>query len=108
MLKGMSLSPIWEKIIENEEDAKKIEESFKRMDEYTKDFQVQPSKNLWACSCHLSQLEIILRIERNTSELSSAVTVRYFGELISKSELTTNPAIASGGLASCAQSSIQC
>ncbi|KAF8705640.1 hypothetical protein AX14_013866 [Amanita brunnescens Koide BX004] len=58
MLKGMSSSPIWEKIIENEEDAKKIEESFKRMDEYTKDFQ----------------LEIILRIERNTSELSNAVT----------------------------------
>jgi hypothetical protein len=50
MLKGMSSSPIWEKIIENEEDAKKIEESFKRMDEYTKDFQVlRPSKNLWAC-----------------------------------------------------------
>ncbi|KAF8694677.1 hypothetical protein AX14_001956 [Amanita brunnescens Koide BX004] len=58
MLKGMSSSPIWEKIIENEEDAKKIEESFKRIDEYTKDFQ----------------LEIILRIERNTSELSNAVT----------------------------------
>jgi hypothetical protein len=31
---------MWEKIIENEEDAKKIEESFKLMDEYTKDFQV--------------------------------------------------------------------
>jgi hypothetical protein len=40
MLKGMSSSHIWEKIIENEEDAKKIEGSFKRMDEYTKDFQV--------------------------------------------------------------------
>ncbi|KAF8679010.1 hypothetical protein AX14_004584 [Amanita brunnescens Koide BX004] len=65
MLKGMSLSPIWEKIIENEEDAKKIEESFKRMDEYTKDFQ----------------LEIILRIERNTSELSSAVTQLHLGGL---------------------------
>ncbi|KAF8666922.1 hypothetical protein AX14_006417 [Amanita brunnescens Koide BX004] len=58
MLKGMSSSPIWEKIIENEEDAKNIEESFTRMDEYTKDFQ----------------LEIILRIERNTSELSNGVT----------------------------------
>ena len=31
---------MWEKIIENEEDAKKIEASFKRMDEYTKNFQV--------------------------------------------------------------------
>ena len=40
MLKGMSSSRLWEKIIENEEDSKKIEGSFKRMDEYTKDFQV--------------------------------------------------------------------
>ena len=38
---------MWEKIIENEEDAKKIEASFKRMDEYTKNFQVSwPSKDL--------------------------------------------------------------
>jgi hypothetical protein len=27
--------------LENEEDAKKIEESFKRMDEHTKNFQVR-------------------------------------------------------------------
>jgi hypothetical protein len=40
MLNGMSSSLVWEKIIENEEDAKKIEGSFKRMDEYTKNFQV--------------------------------------------------------------------
>ena len=40
MLKGMSSSPVWEKIIENKEDAKEIEESFRRMDEHTKDFQV--------------------------------------------------------------------
>jgi hypothetical protein len=40
MLNGLSSSPVWERIIENEEDAKKIEESFKRMDEHTKDFQV--------------------------------------------------------------------
>jgi hypothetical protein len=40
MLKEMSLSRIWEKIIENEEDAQKIEGSFKRMDKCTKDFQV--------------------------------------------------------------------
>ena len=40
MLKGMSSSPVWEKIIENEADAKKIEGSFKRLDEHTKDFQV--------------------------------------------------------------------
>jgi len=37
----MSSSNIWEKILENEEDAKKIEESFKRMDEHTKNFQVR-------------------------------------------------------------------
>ncbi|KAF8702631.1 hypothetical protein AX14_014390 [Amanita brunnescens Koide BX004] len=58
ILKGLSLSRIWEKIIENEEDAKKIEGSFKRIDEYTKDFQ----------------LEIILKIERNISDLSNALT----------------------------------
>ena len=47
-LKELSLSRIWEKIIENEEDAKKIEASLKCIDEYTKDFQVlQPSKDLW-------------------------------------------------------------
>lgn len=40
MLKGMSSSDIWEKILENEEDAKKVEESFKRMDEHTKNFHV--------------------------------------------------------------------
>jgi hypothetical protein len=37
----MSSSNIWEKILENEEDAKKIEESFKCMDEHTKNFQVR-------------------------------------------------------------------
>src|SRR5258707_15878511 len=41
MLKGMSSSPIWEKIIENEQNAEKIEGSFKRLDEHTKDFQVR-------------------------------------------------------------------
>jgi hypothetical protein len=41
MLKEMSSSNIWEKILENEEDANKIEESFKRMDEHTKNFQVR-------------------------------------------------------------------
>ena len=40
MLNGMASSRVWEKIIENEEDAKKIEDSVKRMDEYTKNFQV--------------------------------------------------------------------
>ena len=44
MLKGMSS---WEKIIENEEDAKKINASFKRIDEYAKNFQVSwPFMNL--------------------------------------------------------------
>jgi hypothetical protein len=41
MLKQMSSSNIWEKILENEEDTNKIEESFKRMDEHTKNFQVR-------------------------------------------------------------------
>jgi hypothetical protein len=40
MLKQMLSSNIWEKILENEEDAK-IEESFKCMDEHTKNFQVR-------------------------------------------------------------------
>ena len=50
MLNRMASSRMWEKMIENEEDAKKIKESFERMDEYTKNFQVLwPSKNIWAC-----------------------------------------------------------
>jgi hypothetical protein len=53
----MSSSRVWERIIENEEDVKKIEESFKRMDEYTKNFQVSwPSKNLWASMLMQSSL----------------------------------------------------
>lgn len=40
MLKEMSSSNVWEKILENEEDAKKVEESFKHMDKCTKNFQV--------------------------------------------------------------------
>ena len=39
-LKGMSSSRMWVRIIENEEDVKKIEESFKCMDEDMKNFQV--------------------------------------------------------------------
>ena len=39
MLKEMSSSNVWEKILENEEDAK-VEESFKHMDKCTKNFQV--------------------------------------------------------------------
>ena len=31
----------WKKILENEEDKKKIEETFKRIDEYTKNFHVR-------------------------------------------------------------------
>ena len=30
----------WKKILENEEDKKKIEETFKRIDEHTKNFHV--------------------------------------------------------------------
>ena len=41
MLKEMSSSNVWVKILENQEDAKKVEESFKRMDEHTKNFQVR-------------------------------------------------------------------
>ena len=40
ILEGISSSNILEKILENEEDAKKIEESFKRIDECTKIFEV--------------------------------------------------------------------
>jgi hypothetical protein len=41
MLEAMSPSNVWVKILENEEDAKKIEENFKCMDEHTKNFQVR-------------------------------------------------------------------
>jgi hypothetical protein len=43
MLKAMSSRVTWKEILENEEDKKKIEESFKRIDECTKDFQVRES-----------------------------------------------------------------
>jgi len=39
-LQGMSSRWMLTKILDNEEDKKTIEESFKRIDEYTKDFQV--------------------------------------------------------------------
>jgi hypothetical protein len=41
MLKAMSSRATWKEILENEEDKMKIEESFKRIDECTKDFQVR-------------------------------------------------------------------
>ena len=80
----MSLSHLWEKIIENEEDAKKIEESFKRIDEYTKDFQVLVAVyRAIGMLTKSPQLEILLRIERNTSHLYDALTVRCSGTLMS-------------------------
>ena len=80
MLNRMKSSRTWEKIIENKEDAKKIEESFKRMVGYTKDFQVVwPSKTCGQANV-ISQLLLIFRIEKRLSDI---VTVHYFGELIS-------------------------
>ena len=42
-LHEMSSRRMLTKILENEEDRKTIEESFKRIDEYTKDFHVRDS-----------------------------------------------------------------
>ena len=43
ILKNMSSRWILTKILDNKEDKKKIEESFKRIDEHTKDFHVRDS-----------------------------------------------------------------
>jgi len=42
-LQGISSRYVLTKILDNEEDKKTIEESFKRIDEYTKDFHVRRS-----------------------------------------------------------------
>ena len=42
-LREMSPRSEWTKILENKENKKTIEESFKRIDEYTKDFHVGDS-----------------------------------------------------------------
>ncbi|KIJ53753.1 hypothetical protein M422DRAFT_775760, partial [Sphaerobolus stellatus SS14] len=53
MLQQMSKNATWKKILDNEEDKNKIAGSFKRIDEYTKDFH----------------LDIVMSIERKTDEL---------------------------------------
>ena len=49
VLKKMSARSTWVEVLENQEDKKIIEQSFKRIDEYTKDFHVrslgQPRRN---------------------------------------------------------------
>ena len=64
------------KILENEEDKKTIKESFKWVDEYTKDFQVRDSpsceRNFVICCL---QLDIIMSIERNTDEMQESLKV---------------------------------
>jgi len=64
------------KILDNKEDKKTIEESFKRIDEYTKDFHVRRSPscemNLFICCL---QLDIVMTIERNTDEMQESLTV---------------------------------
>jgi hypothetical protein len=41
MLQTMALSKVWVKILESQEDARKVQDSFKRIDEHTKNFQVR-------------------------------------------------------------------
>ena len=55
-LSNMSKRATWKKILESEEDKKKIEEIFKQIDEHTKNFYVRsptylyPTKILMLCS----------------------------------------------------------
>jgi len=64
------------KILDNAEDKKTIEESFKRIEEYTKDFQVHdsPSHEINLVIFCL-KLDILMSIERNTDEIQVSLTV---------------------------------
>ncbi|KAG5642551.1 hypothetical protein DXG03_002564 [Asterophora parasitica] len=68
LLEKMKGKRMWKQVIDHEEDSKKIAESFRRIDEHTKDFH----------------LDVAISIERNTSDLQEALFVS-----------TTSPELAS-------------
>ena len=77
LLHGMSSRWISTKILENTEDKKTIKDSFKRIDEYTEDFQMcdsPPCEMTLVVICCL-QLDIIMTIERNTNEIQNSLDV---------------------------------
>ena len=60
-LNKMSERATWKKILENEEDKMKIEETFKHIDEHTKNFHVRLSTHL-----HQSTKILMLRFPAQT------------------------------------------
>ena len=72
----------WKKILESEEDKKKIEETFKRIDEHTKNFHVRSPTyvNQSRSWCYFPQLKLMLTIERNTRGLRDSLAVSFSGK----------------------------
>ena len=78
-LSKMSKRATWKRILESEEDKKKIAEIFKRIDEHTKNFYVRlPSyPNQPRFLCYVLQLKLMLTIERNTRGLRDSLAVSF-------------------------------
>ena len=78
-LSKMSKRATWKRILESEEDKKKIAETFKRIDEHTKNFYVRlPSyPNQPKFLCYVLQLKLMLTIERNTRGLRDSLAVSF-------------------------------
>ena len=88
-LKKMSKRATWKKILESEEDKKKIGEIFKQIDEHTKNFYVRSPTYLIQSkiSCYVPQLKLMLTIERNTRGLRDSLAVRFLGKLMICNEI---------------------
>ena len=78
-LSKMSKRATWKRILESEEDKKKIAEIFKRIDEHTKNFYVRlPSyPNQPRFLFYVLQLKLMLTIERNTRGLRDSLAVSF-------------------------------
>ena len=88
-LNKMSKRATWKKILESEEDKKKIGEIFKQIDEHTKNFYVRSPTYLIQSrfSCSVAQLKLMLTIERNTRGLRDLLAVRFLGNLMIGNEV---------------------
>ena len=77
VLKNMSARSTWIEVLENQENKKIIDQSFKRIDEYTKDFHVRVSCPPWETNLLIPflQLNIVIDIERNTNKIQESLAV---------------------------------
>ena len=83
-LSKMSKRATWKKILESEEDKKKIGEIFKQIDEHTKNFYVRSPTYLIQSRFlyYVPQLKLMLTIERNTRGMRDSLAVRFLGKLM--------------------------